>query len=303
MHFILPLSTLFMLLIALPPAVKEKSWLRLLLSLCLSFTAVVLPVFIFLVSSLLTPDSKHDCVHGWLDCLSKGKLALTPAVLWAATALYAVEVLRVKNRTKAWIVLGVFVGATISVTCFIFVSVDIGKNSNANKLMLSLLLVPLYVAFWYSFRAVQLIRESSIGLKAYLGALFGSLPFWIASAVWSKNIYASLPETSSRCFIVTAAGRGHRKLVGPSLAIQHGERWVHANHQLITLWQFEKLWRSHAPHSHGCFRGVYNRLGPVIARQIRSPWLADAAYLAIKPVELAAKLAILVSEKSTNLEQ
>ena len=39
---------------------------------------------------------------------------------------------------------------------------------------------------------------------------------------------------------------------------------------------------------------MYLRL--LIAKQIRSPWLADTACLAIKPVELAAKLAILVSD-------
>jgi hypothetical protein len=58
------------------------------------------------------------------------------------------------------------------------------------------------------------------------------------------------------------------------------------------LWQFETLWRDCAPLSHALFRCVYNRFGPVLARRIVSPWLADLAHLAINPVELLAGLMI-----------
>jgi hypothetical protein len=99
------------------------------------------------------------------------------------------------------------------------------------------------------------------------------------------------------CFVVTAAGCGHRRFVGPFFEIQRHGRRIQVNQQLITLRQFEDLWRQRAPHSHRCCRFLYNRLGPAMAAQIRSPWLADLAYAAIKPAELAARLAITTAEK------
>jgi hypothetical protein len=37
------------------------------------------------------------------------------------------------------------------------------------------------------------------------------------------------------------------------------------------------------------FRRVYNKIGPVIARNISSPFLADALFLALKPAEFFAR--------------
>jgi hypothetical protein len=40
------------------------------------------------------------------------------------------------------------------------------------------------------------------------------------------------------------------------------------------------------------FRKIYNHAGPVIARRMTSPWLADLTFLALKPLEWLARLCL-----------
>jgi len=274
--------------LALPAMVKEKSWNRFFIAMVLSFAGVVLPLFVFLFSSFMEPEWKGACAYGWLDCFIVAKLTLTPLVLLATAALYALEIIRVKNRTARWMVVGIFLGAVAASICFVFGMACIGSEADAPKLWL---LVPFYVAVWYSVRAVQLIKAARFDFWTYLISLISSFPFWLASWYWSRDLYASLPDKApSDCFIVTAASRGHAQFVGPFLEIERGGRRLLANQQLITFWHFEKLWCARAPSSHANFRRAYDKIGPVIAAQIKSPWLADATCLVLKPAEIAARL-------------
>jgi hypothetical protein len=231
-----------LLALALPPAVKAKSWIRFFIALILSFAGVVLPLFVFGFSSFMEPEWKGACVHAWLDCFITGKLALTPLVLLATAALYALEIFRVENRTARWIVAGIFLGAIVSSICFVFGAVCIGFKGDVFKWWL---LVPLYVAIWYSARAAELMKAARLNFRTYLISLICSLPFWLASWLWSRSLYASLPnQAPSNCFIVTAAGRGHAAFVGRHIEIEHNGRRLLINQQLITFWQFEKVWRN-----------------------------------------------------------
>jgi hypothetical protein len=287
---ILLILTGVLTVLALPPALKSKSWLRFFIALILSFVGVVLPLFIFfLSSSIMEPDWKGACTHGWLDCFMVGKLVLTPLVLLATAALYAMDVLRIENRATQWIIVGIFLGAMVSSICFVFGMVCIGLVGGDMKWWL---LVPFYVAVWYCIRTVQLIKTGSLSFHKFLLSMAFSLPFWLASWLWSRSLYASLPDQApGGCFIVTAAGRGHAAFVGCCIRIERNGRSRLVNQQLITFWQFESLWRNFAPHSHRTFRWVYNRIGPMIAARIKNAWLADTTYLALKPLELIAKIA------------
>jgi hypothetical protein len=278
--------------LALPPAVKEKSWRRFFIALVLSFAGVLLPLFVFLFSSFMEPEWKGACAHGWLDCFIVGKLALAPLVLLATAALYALDIFRVEKRDGRWIVVGIFLGAIVASICFVFGMVCIGPEGDAPKLWL---LVPFYVAVWYSIRAAQLIRAARFSFWTYFISLVGSLPFWLTSWFWSCNLYASLPNKApSDCFIVTAASNGHATFVGPFFEIERGRCRLQANQQLLTFWQFENLWQGRFPVSHGMFRKIYNHAGPVIARRMTSPWLADLTFLALKPLEWLARLSLWV---------
>ncbi|HLX72079.1 MAG TPA: DUF6688 family protein [Verrucomicrobiae bacterium] len=273
--------------LAAPALVKEWSLKRFLVAAFLSLFVVVLPLAFFLLSIGLAPDAKDTCHHGWIDCFITGKLALTPLVLWAITALYAVEIYGVVDPTRQWIAQGLFIGAVVSSVCLVFGSLTYASDPTC----LLLLLVPLYTAVWYVLRAVHVIRDKKVKSSALTHVMLGSVPFWMLSLYWSYKSYLSLPDRSTPvCFVVTAASRGHRKFVGPFVAVAHRGQRCQANQQLATFWQFESLWRFSAPHTHALFRSIYNRVGPVIARRIVSPWLADAIYLLLKPIEIAAWL-------------
>ena len=156
-----------------------------------------------------------------------------------------------------------------------------------------LLLVPLYTAIWYSYKAFQLISRASIKLRYYVFAILATIPFWIMSVISSTQIYDKLPTTQPQgCFVVTAAGRGHRRFVGPFFETEHDGQLQLAHAQLMALWEFEKKWEQKFPHSHRIFRSVYNCVGPRIASRIRSTWMADVVYVAIKPVEWMARLCV-----------
>lgn len=291
------LPTLLLIAPAVAAAVYRRSWLWFLASLLLSFGIIVLPLFVFIASSALIPDAKDECLHGWLNCFIMGKLALLPPAIFATATLYAVEAFRVKNRTAKWIVAGLCSGATISIVCLVYGLIVFGNDG-----MGFWMLVPAYIAVWYALRTVQLVNECGSANETVWGSVLGSLPFWLGSLFWSHSTYVSLPATHQGCFVVTAASRGHKKFVGPHFAIQRKGGFVSANGQLLTLWQFEDLWSKSAPRSHRQFRSLYNRLGSVIAAQIGSPWMADATYLALKPVEVAAKV-ILAASKAQNTQK
>ncbi|HEY3760820.1 MAG TPA: DUF6688 family protein [Verrucomicrobiae bacterium] len=270
------------------PALKRKSWCQFFIAVISSFLVVLLPLFVFFLSSLMGPDWKGDCTYGWLNCFIVGKLALTPLVLLATAALYSLEILRVENRAARWIVVGIFLGAIVSSVCFGFGLVCIGFEAHAP--LKGWLLVPFYIAIWYSIRAIQLIKATYLDFKARLISLALSLPFWLVSWWWSRSLFASLPDQQPSCFIVTAAGRGHAIFVGRHIEIEHNGRNVLVNQQLITFWQFENRWQNFSPRSHQVFRCGYNRIGPVIAARIKSPWFADFVYLTLKPFELVAEI-------------
>lgn len=275
--------------LALPVAIRDKAWKPFLIAAALSVAGILVPLFVFLASAFLVPEWKGGCDHGWLDCFHLGKLALTPIVLWALGALYALDVYKVKNRTHPLIVLGFFLGAIVSAYCFLYGFLTYGTSRDEGRLFL---LVPLYVAVWYLYRAVELIRSADIKPLSYLLALCGSLPLWALSYIWSRQIYLDLPETPPECFVATAAARGHRSFVGPFAEVRRGERTREANRQLVILWQLEDLWRGRAPGSHRAFRRAYNLVGPLVARRITTPLAADLAYAALKPLETLAAVII-----------
>ena len=145
-----------------------------------------------------------------------------------------------------------------------------------------------------------LIKAAHLGTIKYIRALIGSVPFWAASWLWSVATYKSLPDYDPSCFVVTAASRGHEVFVGPFNEIVHHGRKRRANQQLVVFWQVEALWNRRAPRSHRCFRRIYNRVGPVIARRMTSPWLADAVCAALKPLEWTANLIVKINTIPTH---
>jgi hypothetical protein len=278
--------------LSLPAAFGVTTLKRYSGALAASAFGVVLPLVVFCFSAFLVPEWKGGCEHGWLDCFHLGKLALTPLVLWATASLYAVEVCRLRPPFNRAVTLGLWSGAVIAGVCFVFGIVVLRQRLSTMSL---LLLVPLYVAVWHGLRASQAMAHSRPSASAAVWTGVGSLPFWLGSWFWSWNVYDSLPDQPPSCFVVTAASRGHRGIVGPRFPVASGTGVRMANRQLQILWQFESLWNSRAPRSHAGFRRIYNRVGPAIASRITAPWLADLVFLALKPVELLAAIVLQVA--------
>ena len=186
-----------LVVLALPPALLDRSFKRFFVGLVLSFLIVVLPLFVFGMSFFMVPEWKGAAKAGWVSCFLAGKTALTPLVLWAVAALYAVEVLRVVKRTVRWIVHGLIAGALVSTVCSLYgVGMLVGAvvEGSLGHAMFLWLLVPFYVAVWYSIRLGRVVREAPLAARDYLFAGVSSVPFWIGSVVWSNKVYASLPD-------------------------------------------------------------------------------------------------------------
>ena len=157
-------------------------------------------------------------------------------------------------------------------------------------------LFPGLAAISYFVVAFGLIRESHVKLRYYFLSVLTAIPFWIYSYFEAHRIYSGLPDKAPQgCFVVTAAARGHRQIVGPFYETEHDGVLVLANLQLITLWEFERRWQKNFPYTHRLFRKIYNHIGPRVAARIHSPMLADVVYVLLKPVEWIASVCALMA--------
>ncbi len=139
---------------------------------------------------------------------------------------------------------------------------------------------PLWSLIAYITALRMLPENTRAPLEATLWSA-GYLASWAWALAQAQQHYASLPtERPQPCFVVGAAARGHPWLVRSWML---GGRPV--TRQLILLKAFEFQLERHAPRTHRALRSVYNRIGPVVAKRIRSPWSADLVYLALKPLE------------------
>lgn len=291
----LSVIVLFLVDLALPPALRNRSWKRFFIAFVLSAIGILIPFFFFVGSAFFVPDWKGGCQYGWLDCFQSGKLVLTPLVLWACAAFYVIQILKPVNRFRAWVVLGIFTGAIVSVLCFVF---GVVIYAFQHEFPWWPLVVPLYVAVWYLVLCVRTVRASGLGILSYIITILGTLPLWVISLILSRKHYLSLPDSPPRnCFVVTSALRGHELFVGPFSKIERDGVVRVANQQLLTFWKFESIWQDRFPGTHRIFRRIYNRVGPGVARRIRTKLAADIVYLLIKPFEAMAAIIVYVFQR------
>lgn len=137
-----------------------------------------------------------------------------------------------------------------------------------------------------SLAAVCFTRGEKLEHRAWpvyawtLGWLAAFAAAWIKSYAAAIDAYYQLPPSNSSCYIATAAAQGHPAIVR-SWPIA-GRR---VNHQLAMFKAGEGAFSRRWPRVHRTFRLVYDLVGPSLARQLDRAWLADAAYLTLKPLE------------------
>jgi hypothetical protein len=136
-----------------------------------------------------------------------------------------------------------------------------------------------------AMRVWRLARDEAprpvVAAPAWLAAYAGA---WALAVQQAIQAYQRLPTNPpSRCYVASAAARGHRRLVR-----SREVGGVMVNGQLRRLKCAEIALATVAPRLHRAVRRAYDRVGPVLAKGMVYPLLADLAYVALKPAEWAS---------------
>lgn len=130
-----------------------------------------------------------------------------------------------------------------------------------------------------------------LGILIGILILFGQQPdtiikAWTETSDWNlsqrvapQNIYYD------EHYLCTVAAGGHKQIVKPiRLGERHGHQVI-VNRQLCVANAFEQILEEKTPRFHRHIRQFYDTYGFPIARLIHSPYLADAIYILMKPLE------------------
>lgn len=130
-----------------------------------------------------------------------------------------------------------------------------------------------------------------LGILVAVLILFGQEPdsfikAWTETADWNlsqkvapQNIYRD------EHYLCTVAAGGHPTIVKPMrTGKRHGHRVI-VNRQLCIANAFEQLLEERTPNFHRFVRTLYDKTGYPIAKHIQSPYIADAIYFIMKPLE------------------
>ena len=173
-------------------------------------------------------------------------------------------------------------------------------------LFFMLIAAPLLNCLTYVQAAFTLLRSPALVStpKREVRSLFALAFGWLVAfgASWKFSLdamlaeYATLPTSPPNCYISSAAAYGHQRFVGvDQFQKAHGaarnlQNAFPVNEQMCRLKFLEFALAATSPRVHRIARRAYNTLGPKAAAFCRrSVWLADASYVAFKPVEWLAE--------------
>jgi len=98
-------------------------------------------------------------------------------------------------------------------------------------------------------------------------------------------------------YLCTVAARGHRSLVRPLRLGKRAGVTIIVNRQLAVANAFEDLLHERFPRFGRLARRTYDRLARPICQHLRSPWISDLVYLAMKPLEWSFYLTLLLLDR------
>lgn len=151
--------------------------------------------------------------------------------------------------------------------------------------------------------SVKLLKQyefpAAFGWWKALGVLVwggGYAAAWRFSVIRMLDLYAALPPSPPHydCFIATAAANGHPKFVGSQLVVLEKDKTLTVNTQVRVLKCGELALKAISPSAHRLCRKIYDRWGRVLAKKINNPYLADLAYLSLKPFEWGVRVVLKV---------
>lgn len=161
------------------------------------------------------------------------------------------------------------------------------------------LLIAGNAALW-SFRnyETKFSLPRGFGLTAWLAAYALA---WRFDILKMYELYAALPKQPPDCYIATAAARGHVRVVRAWTIQRADGKSMQVNRQLQRLKCAELALMATQPRLHRLLRQLYDVVGRYLARRIQNPFVADVAYLLLKPCEWTAGifLKIIVPESES----
>jgi hypothetical protein len=131
-----------------------------------------------------------------------------------------------------------------------------------------------------------------LGLGAWLATYVGA---WRFDILKMYELYAALPPTPPPdCYIATAAAHGHPYFVRAWTVQRTDGKIVQVNKQLQLLKYAELALMAIHPRFHTPLRKFYDIVGKWLAPKIQNRFLADIAYLLLKPGEWLTGLLLKV---------
>lgn len=148
------------------------------------------------------------------------------------------------------------------------------------------LLISLRAALWL-FRNYEnrFTLSRGLGSTAWIA---GYIAAWRFDILKMYELYAALPKEPPDCYIASAAAHGHPRFV-QSWTMQRADgESIQVNRQLQRLKCAELALLAVHPRLHKLLRQVYDVIGKHLASRMHNPFLADVAYLLLKPWEWSA---------------
>lgn len=199
-------------------------------------------------------------------------IQITPLVLPVSFFLFNCVVLMIKTIRK---VVAAWDGTEIDMEDSSF----IGK---CNKLLNKSKNWP-----WIAF----LLMWPLLGILIIILTLLGQRPdsiirAWTETSDWSLSKRVAPQNVMlDEHYLCTVAAGGHKKIVKPiRLGKRHGHEVI-VNRQLCIANAFEEVLQEKMPGFHKAVRYVYDTYGYPFAKHIHSPYIADAIYILMKPLE------------------
>jgi len=225
------------------------------------------------------------------------------------------------GKPRTWSVFSVVTICLYVLAIIVFSKVDkdIAELLSAPYILfpvMFLLATPFWAFMVYFYMSVRVFRDrpketghlwSSLWVRigsvaAYLVALRIA---WHISVAEMMAKYSTLPKENPDCYIATAAAKGHEHVVKSQEILPANGDSFRVNAQLRYLKLAELLLKTAAPRWHRVCRKVYNAIGPLLAKALVCPLLADAAYLSLKPAEWLSRwlLKLLVKDPAALAER
>ncbi len=272
------LSLLFLLFS--PRERAQEFWVRLGI-----YTGVLLSLLFTILALIAVESAAFVAIGLWL-----ASLIVWPVLRWIAR--------KVGVKWTALIVLGLV--GLLYVGYILFAVISSGSFSpyilvNPFYFLLGFLVgsAPFWVLLIMSTTSYRLMRYyetrftllRGLGILAWLGGFAAS---WSLAIMRMLQLYSELPPQPPDCYIATAAANGHPRFVGSHEVTLSNGAHMRVNAQLQRLKCAELALKATLPGLHKILRIMYDKAGYPLARRMTNPFVADAAYLLLKPAELVA---------------